>query len=81
MIPMGTMARLFVSRSVRNGRPRSIAETYGIFNHSRISAGGHGDLVAGVKDSGELGQTLGHGSGEDHVPCCEEERCVSGISF
>lgn len=44
--------------------------------YSRVGARVHGNLVARVQDGGELGQTLGHGSREDHVPCREEERCV-----
>jgi hypothetical protein len=47
-----------------------------IVDYLRISAGGHWDLVAGVQDGGELGQTLGHGSSEDHVPCREEKGCA-----
>jgi hypothetical protein len=66
--------------SVSSNLPRSSPDTIYIVDYSRIGAGGHGDLVAGVQDGGELGQTLGHGSSEDHVPCCEEECCGSGIS-
>lgn len=31
--------------------------------------------MAGVEDVGEASQDLGHGSGEHHVPCCEEQCC------
>lgn len=30
--------------------------------------------MAGVEDVGEASQNLGHGSGEHHVPCREEQR-------
>lgn len=33
----------------------------------------HRHLVSGIENGGELGQTLGHDCGEEHVPCRQEE--------
>jgi hypothetical protein len=81
MIPIGTIARLFQGRSVSSVLSDHWQTHMDNVDYLRISAGGHWDLVAGVQDGGELGQTLGHGSSEDHVPCREEEGCGSSISY
>lgn len=49
-------------------------------DYSRISARGHGNLVTRVEDVGEASQNLGHGGGEHHVPCREEQRCGRRVS-
>lgn len=47
---------------------------HGIFHHhSHVGMGGHGDLVARIKDGGESGHELGHARREEHVPCRQEK--------
>lgn len=75
MIPMGTMARLFDEfQQLAPELAEGPSQTPVFLRYSRVSARSHRDLVTGVEDGGETGQNLGHGSGEHHMPCREEQR-------